>query len=386
MHSTFTHLSRSLAPPAPLYVVLTQFLLWRNVGKRWAASPLAGLSPCLGELSAPRTAPLPAILSVVQAPDWCYPAAWRSPGPLPGGGSGRSGWRGERRWVIILCFLVNSGQWPAPPLRWESLPRAGSFAPLSSRPQWTESGTGGGVGSARNRRELYCSSIPASFLRLHFTSLLVIWRLLSYCSITKQNTCGGGGGGGGRGWLKSEKEVGGCVPQGHTALLWPSGFVGHWCALAWGKRGVLRAGDNPLPRVAPSGQGASLDTSPITSSSSLLACHRSLGTDAPESALAWSGHRAQLESLWRVCSLVKGQTLFVPALPSGFGRKSVSSSPWTLSEAENRGVRARCVQGMGGQDEPGVGGDPGGPDAARGSLLRLYLPPRRSCIRPSPAW
>lgn len=35
--STFTHLSRSLAPPDPRCMVLTQFLLTVNAGKQWAS-------------------------------------------------------------------------------------------------------------------------------------------------------------------------------------------------------------------------------------------------------------------------------------------------------------------------------------------------------------
>lgn len=86
-------------------------------------------------------------------------------------------------------------------------------------------------------------------------------------------------------------------------------------------------------------------------------------------------------------SLLSGKRAdVVPALPSGYSRKSLSSFPWAQSEAENLAAGAGCVTRQGGKDRPGICGDPGGPDTACGSLFCLSLWPRRSCVCPSPAW
>lgn len=87
-------------------------------------------------------------------------------------------------------------------------------------------------------------------------------------------------------------------------------------------------------------------------------------------------------------SLLSGKRAdIVPALPSGCGRKSISSFPWAYPEAENCVVRPECVPRLGGQAEgAGVCGDLGGPDAALGWLplppltpaaQRLHLPQPR---------
>ena len=73
-------------------------------------------------------------------------------------------------------------------------------------------------------------------------------------------------------------------------------------------------------------------------------------------------------------SLLSGKRAdVVPALPSGYSRKSLSSFPWAQSEAENLAAGAGCVTRQGGKDRPGICGDPGGPDTACGSLLCLSL-------------
>lgn len=64
-------------------------------------------------------------------------------------------------------------------------------------------------------------------------------------------------------------------------------------------------------------------------------------------------------------SLLPGKrTAVVPALPSGYGRKSVPSFPWAQSEAENLAAGAGCETRQGGKDRPGICGDPGDPDTA----------------------
>lgn len=87
-------------------------------------------------------------------------------------------------------------------------------------------------------------------------------------------------------------------------------------------------------------------------------------------------------------SLLSGKRAdVVPALPSGCGRKSISSFPWAYPEAENCVARPGCVPRLGGRGEAGmvagVCGDRGGPDAALGWLAlppltpaaqRLHLP------------
>ena len=184
---------------------------------------MAVLSRRLGELSAPRTAP--AVLSVAHSPDW------DSPEPLPGGGSGRSGvGRGEVGYHSVFLGQLWPVTGPATTVRIPPKSRFLFSSRLKSSKNRSQHRWWGGVLKYSPVRALFfqhsCTFSPP------FTLLLAIRRLLSYFSITIQNTCmcvcGGGGGAAERGVLTQELEGGcGCVRRGYTALLWPFGFLGH---------------------------------------------------------------------------------------------------------------------------------------------------------------
>lgn len=181
--NTYTCLSSWLIPSDPPYMVLTQFLPAGSAGKRWAASSPALLALGLAELSAPRTAPTTAVrsLSGPRSTLVLLCCLGCSSGPLT---------RGDRR-VYTLWSLANSFQGLASSLRTFHLLPLPSFSSefaSSSRLSvqaglWMESRTDSAVRSARSRGET--PAVLVFFcLSSVFPLLLVIWRLLSYFSIT----------------------------------------------------------------------------------------------------------------------------------------------------------------------------------------------------------
>ena len=108
MHSTFTPLSRSLAP-LPLRGSNTVSALEKKCWQAVNLQSLGGvISPPWRTFSTADSA-RPAILSVAHSRDCSYPAPGILPNPFQEGAPVGVG-MGEGRWVIILRFLVNSGQ------------------------------------------------------------------------------------------------------------------------------------------------------------------------------------------------------------------------------------------------------------------------------------
>lgn len=153
----------------------------------------------------------------------------------------------------------------------------------------------------------------------------------------------------GRRW-NSRSSIQWCVVSREAAQPFPALGIQKQCdgfGIAGGRRGGSRL-------IQESGEEAFLTDCPLGPRS--IPSHFSLPSRCLSGSAALSGCRAPAlwESLWRVCSQVKGQTESPPSLPWGWGRKSVSSFPG----AQSRGRTSRCRKKQvprGGKGQPKAG-------------------------------